>query len=207
MNEIKTPNITKTKKPIAQNTLPDFRTYNLVGLLGGSFDPPHLGHIEMSKTILEMLGLDVVWWLITKQNPLKQHKPQTLKQRLTDCKKLIDKNKLSPHILASSIDEHYQTHYSYKIAQALKNDYPHIVFIWLMGLDVFCKLEDWRHWQRFIKTMPLCVYPRTTKKLIDKIPSSLKQYQTTKEGILSHSPPCWCLIKAKEINLASRHLR
>ena len=59
-----------------------------IGLLGGSFDPPHKGHIFISIEAKKMLKLDEVWWLITPQNPLKISKPATYSQRVYNCRKI-----------------------------------------------------------------------------------------------------------------------
>ena len=56
-----------------------------IGLLGGSFDPPHKGHLFISMEAKKMLKLDEVWWLVTPQNPHKISKPATYKERVKNC--------------------------------------------------------------------------------------------------------------------------
>jgi len=62
-----------------------------IGLLGGSFDPPHRGHIYISLEAKKILSLDEIWWLITPQNPLKISKPASYEERLKNCN-IISKN-------------------------------------------------------------------------------------------------------------------
>jgi len=59
------------------------RNYNKIGILGGTFDPPHIGHLHISKIALKKLRLDAVIWVITKQNPLKQKPYLSTKTRMS----------------------------------------------------------------------------------------------------------------------------
>ena len=67
------------------------KNYNKIGILGGTFDPPHIGHLYISKTALKKLRLDAVIWVITKQNPLKQ-KPYLNSKTRIRLSKNITKN-------------------------------------------------------------------------------------------------------------------
>ena len=71
-----------------------FRWKNMkIGLVGGSFNPPHEGHIHISKIAKQKLDLDVVWWLVTTQNPLKKIKTSdNYEKRIKECQKLTKKN-------------------------------------------------------------------------------------------------------------------
>ncbi|MDC3075084.1 adenylyltransferase/cytidyltransferase family protein [Pelagibacteraceae bacterium] len=62
-----------------------------IGLLGGSFDPPHRGHLFISNEAKKVLQLDEIWWLVTPQNPLKISKPTTYEERLQNCKQITKK--------------------------------------------------------------------------------------------------------------------
>ena len=59
-----------------------------IGLLGGSFDPPHKGHLYISYEAKKILSLDEVWWLVSPQNPLKITKPASYEERLKNCKNI-----------------------------------------------------------------------------------------------------------------------
>ena len=60
-----------------------------IGLLGGSFDPPHKGHLYISLEAKKILKLDEIWWLVTPQNPLKINKPASYSERLRNCKSIV----------------------------------------------------------------------------------------------------------------------
>lgn len=60
-----------------------------VGLLGGSFDPPHAGHVHITRQALRRFGLDRVWWLVSPGNPLKAKDPAPLGRRLAACREIM----------------------------------------------------------------------------------------------------------------------
>ena len=69
------------------------KNYNKIGILGGTFDPPHIGHLYVSKTALKKLRLDAVIWVITKQNPLKQKPYLSIKTRIRLSKDITKSQK------------------------------------------------------------------------------------------------------------------
>ena len=67
--------------------------FNSLGLLGGSFDPPHYGHLKISKVSIRRLRLQKLYWVVTKKNPFKIKPYFSLKERIKSCKKIIKKEK------------------------------------------------------------------------------------------------------------------
>ena len=59
-----------------------------VGLLGGSFDPTHRGHLYISLEAKKLFNLDELWWLVTPKNPLKINQPATYAERVNNCRKI-----------------------------------------------------------------------------------------------------------------------
>ncbi|MDD9798002.1 MAG: hypothetical protein OXT03_02675, partial [Alphaproteobacteria bacterium] len=122
-----------------------------IGLLGGSFNPPHAGHILISARFAIMLGLDSVWWLVTTQNPLKAARPPPSAERVAACQKLIGKQPIIGRkpiigkrpIYVSDIEAQFGTFYTIDTVKRLKLCYPHANFIWLMGADSLCQLHCW----------------------------------------------------------------
>ena len=87
-----------------------------IGLLGGSFDPPHRGHLFISNEAKKVLHLDEIWWLVTPQNPLKISKPATYEERLQNCKQ-ITKN--FP-IKILEVEKKIKSQYSYQLESSFK---------------------------------------------------------------------------------------
>ena len=180
-----------------------------VGLLGGSFDPPHKGHLYISLEAKKILQLDEVWWLVTPQNPLKISKPATYNERLKNCYNLI---KTHPIIL-KQIEKKINSQYSYYTIKYLCNHYPNIKFYWLMGADNLISFHKWQKWNEFFNKISIVVFKRhgynnialnskTKKKfnsfLID--PNQLDQIQFS-------SLPSWTILHNKEIRISSTEIR
>lgn len=128
-----------------------------IGLLGGSFNPAHAGHLHISDYALKTLGLDAVWWLVTPQNPLK-HVDDLAEYGLRLAKAgQVAKN---PRIHVSDIEAQMNTRYSYETIAQLKKRFPGTHFIWLMGADNLAGFHRWRHWRRIINQLPLVVFDR-----------------------------------------------
>ena len=114
-----------------------------VGLLGGSFDPPHKGHMHIAATVMQGLELDAVWWLVTPQNPIKERKPLSLEKRIAMCEDLID----DPRMVVSGIEAELGTTRTYDTVCALKQAYPETEFVWMSGVDQALELHHWYRWQ------------------------------------------------------------
>jgi nicotinate-nucleotide adenylyltransferase len=103
-----------------------------IGLLGGSFNPAHRGHLEISRAALKRLGLDQVWWLVSPQNPLKPERGMApLGQRLTGARRLAR----DLRIRASALESALGTAYTADTVSALARRFPRCHFVWLMGAD------------------------------------------------------------------------
>ena len=100
-----------------------------IGLLGGSFDPPHKGHLYISLEAKKILKLDEIWWLVTPKNPLKINKPASYAERIKNCK-AITKGK---PIKVSEIEKKINSSNSYQSINYIQNHYRNIKFFWLIG--------------------------------------------------------------------------
>ncbi len=132
-----------------------------VGLMGGSFDPPHAGHVHISKEALKRLKLDQLWWLVSPGNPLKERGPWPLERRLQQCLALVD----HPKIKITAIEEHLGSPYTAQTLQYLKRRFASVNFIWLMGADNMASVHLWRDWQVIFNTMPVAVLDRPGQRL------------------------------------------
>jgi nicotinate-nucleotide adenylyltransferase len=131
-----------------------------VGLLGGSFNPAHEGHLHLTRMCIKALGLDRVWWLVSPQNPLKPERDMApFAARLAGARALVAKTG-DPRIAVTAIEARLGTRYTVDTLTALKLRHPDIRFVWLMGADNMLGLRRWRYWRRLVGAMPIAVYPR-----------------------------------------------
>ncbi len=126
-----------------------------VGILGGSFNPAHQGHIYISNLAIKKLGLNQVWWIPTAKNPLKKAPYENYQKRLNQCN-LITKN--NPKIKIKEIDEIYTE----KLVKKLKARYRNIDFFWIMGDESFVTLHLWKNFRRLLKLITFAVFSRET---------------------------------------------
>ena len=129
-----------------------------IGLLGGSFNPAHRGHRQLSLAALEALGLDEVWWLVSPGNPLKAGAPDMapFEARLASARQLA---KRAP-IRASDIERRLGTRYTIDTVRALRRRHPGDRFIWLLGSDTLPDFHKWRDYRNLARILPIAVVPR-----------------------------------------------
>jgi nicotinate-nucleotide adenylyltransferase len=129
----------------------------LTGLLGGSFNPAHDGHRRISLGVLDALGLDEIWWLVSPGNPLKPAKGMApLAARLASAREMARR---AP-IRATAIERELGTIYTADTLAALIRRYPKRRFIWLMGADNLAQFHRWRDWRRIAELVPIAVIGR-----------------------------------------------
>jgi nicotinate-nucleotide adenylyltransferase len=132
------------------------------GILGGSFNPAHKGHLHISKIALKRLKLDEIWWLVSPQNPLKPVEGMMpLSKRLKSAEDVIASNKkLAGKIIASDMERKLATTYTSETLQLLRKKFPDIEFVWLMGADNLVSLHTWKNWERIPALVHIHVFDR-----------------------------------------------
>ena len=128
-----------------------------IGLLGGSFDPVHKGHLTISKIVLKKIKLDQVYWLITKKNPFKNESHFSLEDRIKLAKKAtknLDKVKVLylDKIVKSSRSINLVNYFIKK--KGLNNIY------FIIGSDILIELHKWKNWKKLVKLSKLVVFSR-----------------------------------------------
>lgn len=138
-----------------------------IGLLGGSFNPAHPGHLKLSLKALRLLDLDEIWWISTDVNPLKETSSfMTKAQKDQQIEQLIAAShgriRLCPQETMS------QSPYTYDLVMRILSLYPDNQFIWLMGADNFIQLPKWYRWKDLMKLIPFFIFgrPSYTKRAI-----------------------------------------
>jgi nicotinate-nucleotide adenylyltransferase len=126
-------------------------------LLGGSFNPAHAGHRQISLTALKRLRLDEVWWLVSPQNPLKPTDGMApFADRLAGARALAR----HPRIRVTGIEAELKTTYTAESLGRLARRRPDLHFIWLMGADNLAQVHQWRDWQQIFHTVAVAVFAR-----------------------------------------------
>jgi nicotinate-nucleotide adenylyltransferase len=129
-----------------------------IGLLGGSFNPAHAGHLYVSETARKRLGLDAVWWLVSPGNPLKDKSSMApLGVRLDGARRIAGRN---PAIHVSALERQLGTIYTVDTVKALQRRFPKLRFVWLMGSDNLEQFSRWRRWDEIARTSPIAVIQR-----------------------------------------------
>jgi nicotinate-nucleotide adenylyltransferase len=127
------------------------------GLLGGSFNPAHGGHRDISLFTIDALGLDELWWLVSPGNPLKAKKGMaSLPARLASARKMAQRSR----IRATAIEREMGTRYTVDTLKKLIRRYPKRRFIWVMGADNVTNFTRWRRWREIAQLMPIAVIAR-----------------------------------------------
>jgi nicotinate-nucleotide adenylyltransferase len=129
-----------------------------IGLLGGSFNPAHEGHLYVGEVALKRLRLDYVWWLVATQNPLKPLASMApLKKRLAAARALASRD---PRLIVTDIERHLGTCYTIDTLRALTRRFPGVRFVWLMGSDNLEQFHRWRRWEEIAALVPIAVVLR-----------------------------------------------
>jgi nicotinate-nucleotide adenylyltransferase len=144
----------------APNLLEPFRWKGLrIGLLGGSFNPPHAGHVHATLVAMKYLQLDAVWWLVSPGNPLKSKDGLLpLTSRVTQCKGLTS----HPDIIVTDIEKDLGTTRTFDTVTALQTQFSSTEFVWLSGTDIAYEFSRWYRWRDLMKLIPFAFIGRPT---------------------------------------------
>lgn len=180
-----------------------------IGLLGGSFDPAHEGHVHITRTALRRFGLDRVWWLVSPGNPLKPQGPAPMAERLARARAVMR----DPRVTITDVEARLGTRYTAETLARLRAIYPGVRFVWLMGSDNLVQFDRWDNWQGILGMVPVGVIARPGTRLRARLaraaricePARLSEAEARR---LPHcAPPAWCLINAPMNDMSSSRIR
>lgn len=183
---------------IRASSLPVHRQRRLtVGLLGGSFNPAHEGHLHISREALKRLGLDQVWWMVSPQNPLKEKAGMAgIEQRIGSARDMAR----DPRIRVTDVERRLGTTQTALTLEKLTRTMPHVRFVWLMGADNLLQIHRWYRWNKIFMTVPLAVFARPTydsKALAGLAATRFARAQLPDRfaSTLAHrAPPAWVFL-------------
>lgn len=181
-----------------------------IGLFGGSFDPPHAGHLMVSRAALRRLKLDQLWWLVTPGNPLKEHAPGALARRVEAARAMAAGE---PRIRVTAIEAALGTRYTAKTLSILKARRPGARFVWIMGADNLRQFHRWRQWREIAGMMPIAVYDRpgsTFTAGTAPAASALARFRVSEAdaaGLALRPPPAWTVLHGHRTAISSTAIR
>ncbi|MFN3953424.1 MAG: nicotinate-nucleotide adenylyltransferase [Pararhodobacter sp.] len=144
----------------------------VVGLFGGSFDPPHAGHVHLTREAIKRLGLDQVWWLVSPGNPLKPNPPAPLKARMEAARRL----NTHPRVRVTDLEARVGTRATADTLEALHRRFPQVRFVWLMGADNLAGFHHWGRWQAILAQVPVAVFARPGQRMAGLNARMARQY-------------------------------
>jgi nicotinate-nucleotide adenylyltransferase len=185
-----------------------------IGLLGGSFNPAHEGHRQISLAALRLLNLDQIWWLVSPQNPLKSSEGMAdFDERLEAAEKIAS----HPNIHVSDFEARIGEQRTARTIAALKVTYSQHKFVWLMGADNMIQLPKWQQWQRIMEMVPVAIFNRpgyTYKSLNGKVAHMYRKRRVlntlhgdNRRKLAEMAPPAWAFLPETTIDLSSTQIR
>ena len=192
-----------------KRSLPYAASDQVIGLLGGSFDPAHRGHVHITRESLKRFGLDRVWWLISPGNPLKSRGPAPLEARMAKAREVMQ----HPKVLVTDLEVDLGTRYTIDTLRALRSRYPNVRFVWLMGADNLASFHIWQDWRWIMENIPMGILARPGDRLSARRSVAADVYATARikgpaSQLLGRSQaPAWCYVNLPLSDASSSKIR
>jgi nicotinate-nucleotide adenylyltransferase len=201
--------VVRIRRPVAEDA-PKKRAPRLrIGLLGGSFNPAHEGHVAISLEALKRLDLDRVWWLVSPQNPLKPaDETADLEQRLAGAHRLAR----HPRLIVSDLERRIGTRYTVDTLAWLRRR-CRARLVWLTGADNMVQLPQWRHWQRLVRMVPIAVFdrePYSYVALAGRMARAFARWRLVERrapALAESPPPAWVYLRLRRLQVSSTAIR
>ncbi|NDV48067.1 MULTISPECIES: nicotinate-nucleotide adenylyltransferase [unclassified Salipiger] len=180
-----------------------------IGLLGGSFDPPHEGHVRITLEALKRFRLDRVLWLVSPGNPLKPKGPAPLEARIAAARDLMQ----HPRVRISGFEALAGTRHTARTLELLQKGHPGVRFVWLMGADNLAQLHRWEDWREIMRRVPVGVLARPGSRLAAQgsVAASVFRHARLPGSAAPllplSAPPSWCFVNLPMSDLSSTALR
>ncbi|RMA41277.1 nicotinate-nucleotide adenylyltransferase [Rhodophyticola porphyridii] len=188
---------------------PNARPGMRVGLFGGSFDPPHAGHVHVSREALKRFELDRVWWLVSPGNPLKAEGPARLDRRMAAARALVR----HPRVEVTDIEARLGTRYTGATLERMFALYPGVRFVWLMGADNLASFHRWQRWEWIMRNVPVGVMARPGQRISARTSKAAQVFRRHKlpaaaaSRLAMSDPPAWCFLNVPMLDVSSSEIR
>jgi len=183
-----------------------------IGLVGGSFNPAHCGHIHVALEARQKLGLDEIWWLVSPQNPLKSSFGMAPhEKRLADARKIALPY---PFLRVIEPESSLPSNYTYNTLKYMIKTMPLSSLIWVMGADNLDLFASWYRYHDMIRLLPIAVVDRPSysfKAIATGRQLLGRRIRVTKmrHGIMSKSVslPSWCFLVGRRNAASATEIR
>ena len=171
-----------------------------IGILGGSFNPAHRGHLDISLAAIHRLGLDQIWWLVSPQNPLKPVDGMApFAERLASAGAMARDSRIK----VTNIEAKLGTRYTAETLKLIVQRFPATRFVWLMGADNLAQMADWKDWQQIFHLLPIAIFARPSYSFIALAAKAARRFaqHRLREGagrtLVTAVPPAWLFVHAR----------
>ena len=179
----------------------------VVGLLGGSFDPAHQGHVHITREALKRMGLDQVWWLVTPGNPLKARQPAPLGDRMARARQVMR----HPRVRITALEAALGTRATADTIDRLRAIYPGVTFVWLMGADNLVQFHRWGRWRDILRAVAVGVLARPGAGVQARLSVAARAFRVHRvargETLRGRRPPVWAFVNLPMKDASSTDIR
>ena len=181
-----------------------------IGLFGGSFNPPHEGHLLVTEIAIRRLGLDQVWWIVTPGNPLKDTSGlPPLADRIA-WSEAINKD---PRVKVTAFEASHEVRFTADTLAIVRRYNPGVRFLWIMGADNLATFHRWQNWRDIAFTFPIAVVDRpgaTLSYLSSKMAKAFEHARVDESdaALLATLPaPAWTFLHGPRSPVSSTAIR
>jgi nicotinate-nucleotide adenylyltransferase len=181
-----------------------------IGLLGGSFNPPHAAHRLISEVAMKRLGLDKVWWIVSPGNPLKRRsETASLSERVRLSRQIAT----GRHIIVTDFEADLPTPYTAATLAFLKARSPLVRFVWIMGADNLANFDRWERWREIFTMVPVVVVDRPGWRLKALASKAARAFAASRlpereaATLATRPAPAWTFLTGPLSHLSSTAIR
>jgi nicotinate-nucleotide adenylyltransferase len=181
-----------------------------IGVMGGSFNPPHEGHRVVAATALRRLALDRLWWVVTPANPLKpQAGSPDQAARIAASHAFAP----GPRVTVTGFEAELGTPYTAVTLAFLVRRYPTARLVWVMGADNLATFHRWRRWRDIARMVPIAVVDRPSWRLkalaspAARALAGARIPESRAASLVRRRPPCWVMLTTRLSPASSTALR
>jgi len=191
-----------------RNSFPVAQAGMVIGLLGGSFDPAHDGHVHITREAIRRLGLTRVWWLVSPGNPLKLRQPAPMADRIERARAVLRDD---PRVVVTDLEARLGTRATVDTLRKLRAIYPGVQFVWIMGADNLVQFHRWNRWREIMAMVPVAVMARPGAGLAARLSVTARAFRWAEvarpEALGLREAPAWCFVNLPMHGASSSAIR